>query len=211
MIGGGVSVAYVLAGGKSSRFRSDKARAVLAGTPLIVRVADVLRQVCGEVIAVADASGKYADLGLPTIADRRPGLGPLAGVEAALADRIERHGRGFAIFASCDLAGLRAEWLDEIVSFIDPARADSDHLAIAFREEFWQPFPGAYHSDLLPVVSELLDVGRASFQRLLADPRARALGLPLPADWPAVPQVNTREDLERFQGEPPRHQEHQGY
>lgn len=187
--------AYVLAGGKSSRFGSDKARAVLGGSPLIVRVAEELRTVCSEVIAIADVAGKYADLGLPTIGDRRPGLGPLAGVETALSDRLEWLGTGWVVLVSCDLVGLKRAWVEEIAA----CQSIKTHRAVAFRDEFWQPFPAAYHTDLLPVVSELLDAGRASFQRLLADPRSNALALPLPADWPAVPQVNTREDLEAFE------------
>lgn len=189
--------AYVLAGGKSSRFGSDKARAVLQGTPLIVRVSDVLRPVCHEVLAVADKPGKYADLGVETIADRRPGLGPLAGVEAALADRLDRYGPGWVVLASCDLAGLETEWVEEIL------RNLSETGAVAFRGDLWQPFPAAYHTDLLPLVTEALDAGRASFQRLLSDPQAKATALPMPSDWPAVPQVNTREDFDRFLSEPP--------
>ncbi|HEX6985862.1 MAG TPA: molybdenum cofactor guanylyltransferase [Planctomycetaceae bacterium] len=205
--------AYVLAGGKSSRFGSDKARALLDGTPLIVRVAETLRAACGEVTAVADVAAKYADLDLPTIADRRPGLGPLAGVEAALADRLDRLGPGWVLLASCDLVGLKREWVETIMARcphasrrVQPAgtslaaRSSEGDVpsAVAFREAFWQPFPAAYHTDLLPLVTELLDAGRASFQRLLSDPRSHAVPLPRPSDWPAVAQINTREDFEAF-------------
>jgi molybdopterin-guanine dinucleotide biosynthesis protein A len=195
--------AYVLAGGKSSRFGSDKARAVLDGVPLVARVVNVLRTACDEVLAVADVPGKYADLGVETIADRRPRLGPLAGVEAALADRLDRYGPGWVVLASCDLAGLKAEWVETVL------RDLPETGAVVFRGDLWQPFPAAYQTDLLPLVTEALDAGRASFQRLLSDPRAKATALPMPADWPAVPQVNTREDLDQLNSEPPRRQEHQ--
>lgn len=191
--------AYVLAGGKSSRFGSDKARALLDGAPLIARVADVLWTGGCEVICVADVPDKYADLDLLTIADRRPGSGPLAGIEAALADRLDRYGEGWIVLASCDLVGLKAEWVQAVVGHL-PAAKKEEKLAVAFRGEFWQPFPAAYHTDLLPPVSELLDGEKASFQRLLSDARANAVALPLPADWPPVPQVNTPEDLERARG-----------
>ncbi len=189
---------YVLAGGKSSRFGSDKARAVLDGMPLIIRVADRMAANRGMVIAVADVPNKYVDLGLPTIADCRPGLGPVAGVEAALADRLERDGPGWVVVAPCDMAGLRREWVEAVVGHLPTCGGAK---TVAYRSEFWQPFPGGYHTELLPIVSELLDGGRASFQRLLSDPRANALALPLPVDWPAVVQVNTRADLEVFEGD----------
>lgn len=187
---------YVLAGGKSSRFGSDKARAELDDIALIVRVADVLRAEGREVVAVSDLPGKYANLGLETLADRRPGLGPLAGIEAALEDRLSRYGEGWIVVASCDLAGLKATWVDEIVGRLGEIEPDTG--AVAFRQDFWQPFPGAYHTRLLPLVSERLDVGEGSFQQLLSDSRAGAFALPLPPDWPAIVQVNTPEELERF-------------
>ena len=193
--------AYVLAGGKSSRFGSDKARADLGGMPLILRVASVLRSGSREVIAVADVAGKYVDVGLETIADRRPGLGPLAGIEAALADRLERYGAGWVVVASCDMAGLKAEWVTTVVEHLAAAGGAN---AVAFRRDFWQPFPGGYHTGSLPVVSELLDRGGASFQRLLSDERTNAAAVALPADWPAVVQINTREEFERFCGSPRR-------
>lgn len=69
---------YILAGGRSSRFGSDKARAALHGRPMIVRIAELLRPVAESMIVVAEQSDKYADLGLLTIADAIPGQGPLA-------------------------------------------------------------------------------------------------------------------------------------
>ncbi|MGC1274039.1 MAG: molybdenum cofactor guanylyltransferase [Planctomycetaceae bacterium] len=214
------SPAYILAGGKSSRFGSDKALAPLGGSPLVVRVAEMLRGVSEEVTIVADVAGKYADLGLTTITDRRMNCGPLAGVETALCDRVERFGPGWIVLASCDLAGLKREWVETIARQTAPFSRDrqgarsgtrslrsrlngdaSEHAkpnAIAFRETYWQPFPAAYHTDLLPIVEELLDAGRASFQQLLSEPKTNAVALPLPSDWPAVVQANTPEELDRF-------------
>lgn len=190
------SPAYILAGGKSSRFGSDKARAVLGGSPLVVRIAEILRGVCGDVTVVADVAEKYVDLGLTTIADRRRNCGPLAGVEAALNDRIERFGSGWIMLASCDLAGLKRDWVarlnDELVSEPVPPGA------VAFRDSFWQPFPAAFHTGLIPVLEELLESGRASFQKLLSDSRTSTRALSLPADWPSIVQVNTQEELDRI-------------
>lgn len=183
--------AYIVAGGKSSRFGSDKARATIAGTPLIVRVAEPLRGVCGEVVCVAEVADKYADLGLTTIADRRRGQGPLGGLESALSDRLDRHGPGWTILASCDLALLMPAWVEELL-----AHRNDRHRAVAFRNGFWEPFPGAYHTALLPIVAELLDAGQASFQRLLSDERSVVFPLARPSDWPETPQVNTPDELD---------------
>ena len=60
--------AYILAGGRSVRFGSDKARALVEGEPLIRRVADGLAQVTGSITAVAQQADAYADLGVKHVA-----------------------------------------------------------------------------------------------------------------------------------------------
>jgi molybdopterin-guanine dinucleotide biosynthesis protein A len=191
---------YVLAGGKSSRFGSDKARAIFHGVPLIVGVAATLRDSCHDIFAVADTTDKYADLGLPTVKDLQPGEGPLAGLEAALSHHLIRHGDGWIVLASCDMAGLKTVWTEEILKRIPAAEAQAA-LAIAFRGEFWQPFPAAFHTKLLPLVSQRLITGQASFQQLLSEAEAPTVSVPMPQDWPAMPQVNTPADLAEFNRE----------
>jgi len=176
---------YILAGGRSSRFGSDKARALLDGEPLLCRVARSLGD--RPVTVVATSPGAYEDLGLRTIADPRPGLGPLGGLEAALRDR----GAGWILLAACDLLGLDPRWLADL------ERARGEAPAVAFRGGHWEPMPALYHTDLLEAVQA----------RLALEPRARALhalleaegaaSLRVPGGWRSVRSINTREDLGR--------------
>ena len=70
----------VLAGGLSTRFGSDKALAELDGHTLIARAVDALSGWC-EYVVVAGRELAPA----PTLPDwPRPGMGPLAGIAAAL-------------------------------------------------------------------------------------------------------------------------------
>lgn len=70
----------VLAGGQSSRFGSDKALAKLDGQTLIARAVDQLAGWCDHVVVVGRAIAPA-----PTVPDwPRPGMGPLAGIAAAL-------------------------------------------------------------------------------------------------------------------------------
>ncbi len=181
---------YILAGGRSSRFGSDKARARLGGEPLITRLARQIEPVAASITVVAGAADNYADLGLRTIADRRPGLGPLAGIEAALHDA--RDISEWVVIFSCDLTAIRPAWIEL--------------LAAARRSESWvatfaqpggrrHPFPGLYHARLLPRVAACLDQSRLAVQALIDG--VEHADVALPADWPRVAQVNTPEDLKR--------------
>ena len=188
--------AYILAGGQSRRFGSDKARAELRGEPLITRLSRQLEEFASEIIIVADRPDKYQNLGLTTIADRLPGQGPLGGLETALAHTLDQHGPGWILLASCDLVEIQANWIQELT----PDTNDK-HRARAFRNDIWHPFPGLYHTDVMTIVQEYLASPKASCQRLLSDPRTKTIPLPLPANWPVVPQVNTPEELERLKRE----------
>lgn len=70
----------VLAGGKASRFGSDKALAELDGHTLIALAVDALSGWCDHVVVVGRALAPA-----PTLPDwPRPDMGPLAGIAAAL-------------------------------------------------------------------------------------------------------------------------------
>ncbi len=70
----------VLAGGQSSRFGSDKALAQFDGTTLIARAVEVLSGWCEHVVVVGRETAPA-----PTLPDwPHPGMGPLAGIAAAL-------------------------------------------------------------------------------------------------------------------------------
>jgi len=74
---------YVLAGGRSSRMGADKSLLQLAGKPLIAHAVAKLGRLCAAVHILGGnpALAAYA----PLVEDLHPGIGPLGGIEAALA------------------------------------------------------------------------------------------------------------------------------
>ena len=178
---------YILAGGRSTRFGSDKARVEVDGIPLLKRVADVVAGVTDEVTVVASVADQYADLGLTTIPDRHADGGPLAGLEAAL-DHASARGGGWIFLTSCDVVGLRGEWVQRL----------SEHCAapaefVAFRGQFWEPLLACYHVSLQPRVCEHLARGDLALWKLLE--ASQGVALPLPPDWPDQVQANTPAEL----------------
>src|SRR5262245_59272234 len=89
---------FVLTGGSSSRMGRDKALLTWGGTTFVEHLCDQIRQVAEEVSLVG-APERYTHLNLPCIADLRPSLGPLSGIESALSStRAE-----WNLVISCDL------------------------------------------------------------------------------------------------------------
>jgi len=106
---------YVLAGGASSRFGSDKSQAVIGGRPMLGRMQDLLRSVSGQVRVVA-GSGRIDSDGVSVVADRWPGQGPLCGIITALLYSGRKHETpAWNLIIGCDMPFLTRDWLAYLV------------------------------------------------------------------------------------------------
>lgn len=177
---------YVIAGGASRRFGTDKARAVHDGRTLLEGAAGVLRDVGVPVTVVCAPGRTYEDLGLRCIEDLRPGDGPLSALHAALTDRAD----GWVALVACDLVGARPEWLRVL------AERAGDAPAVAFRAVgIWQPVFALYSTELLPEVERRLDRGLLAARRLLDDV---ALAVDPPPGFSRMRSVDTPQALDEI-------------
>jgi len=174
--------AAITAGGRSSRFGTDKALALLRGQPLLQHVAGSLQD-CPTRLLIAPA-GKYVLSGWEVVPDTHPGEGPLAGLEAALAHTTT----GWLAFTGVDLPGLTPDFWDTLARARMPGA-----LAVLplDREGRPQPLAGLYRRELLARVTDLLEGGERRL-KLAAPPESSVLvgGLS-----PALRNVNTPDDL----------------
>ena len=109
----------ILAGGQSRRFGSDKAEALLDGRPLIAHVYEALRRQCRAVILCGRRGSA------PFLEDRpRPGLGPLGGLCAALAQGAAT-GFDAVLSVPCDVPDLPADLLLRLSHARQPAFVSS--------------------------------------------------------------------------------------
>lgn len=183
---------YILAGGRSSRFGSDKARARVDGQPLIVRIARSVRSIAPKVTVVAARAGAYDDLGLPTIGDLHPGCGPLAGLQTALKDCDAP----WLLMLSCDLLDVQPAWIDRLLRM----RTDTA-AAVAYRHQYWEPLIALYHQRINPEVERRLASRQLRMQALLE--AVPSIAVELPSGWPTLPQANTPADLDPMRRQRP--------
>ncbi len=102
---------YVMAGGASRRFGSDKAIVKFDGRTLLLRMCTLVEAAADAVRVVAPA-GRYSDQGVSLVQDRWPDQGPLGGIITALRATAES-GAGYEwnLILSCDMPFLKSEWL----------------------------------------------------------------------------------------------------
>ncbi|MBW1810666.1 MAG: molybdenum cofactor guanylyltransferase [Deltaproteobacteria bacterium] len=177
---------YILAGGKSSRIGSDKARFMFKGKPLLTYAAQSIQPVAASITVVADIADKYLDLGYQTIADLQPGLGPLGGIYTALCHHATDD---YFLCISCDRIGIQPEWLDQLIR----AR-EKNAKAIVFRGEKWHPFPALYHASLKAQVQAALAENQLAPWKIFE--RIDVCALNLPSNWDVAVDINNRQALD---------------
>jgi len=218
---------YILAGGKSSRFGSDKGRQLVDGLSLIERCYRVFSsqkpsQEPSQVFLVTGSEETYSDLQIPTIFDSIPNLGPVSGVATALAHR-ESHGdcikgkagSDWCLIVTCDLLEWHQVWVDRLLEGMSTAMdiavsvdlpQKSPKAACFYKQDstncdshrlFWDPFPGLYHRSALPESFRIRDSLRPSMQDLLNSPSMNSAAISQ-KDLPTIRTANTKEEFDQW-------------
>ena len=181
----------VLAGGRSSRFKTDKALHLWRGRTLLEHALDSLEG-CGERFVVG---GDYAVKGIKVYPDLEPHLGSLHGVARALGlARCDR-----VAVTACDMPNLSPAYWDWLANLtpcdvLMPRSADGD----------LEPLAAVYSRACLPLIQRHLERGELKMTGWWTVPLEITV-----IDWPAVQSrfggdlflnANTPADLEPIVG-----------
>jgi molybdopterin-guanine dinucleotide biosynthesis protein A len=145
----------VLAGGRSSRFGTDKARFVYRGKPLLAHVLNSLAAAAERFIV---ANSPYPEFGVPIVADLIPGAGSMSGLHSALVHA--KH--DWVALAACDLPHLTPAYWELLLGAIHLAPlviAEGPHRDL-------EPLAALYHRSLLPLIEARLARGDHALFRL---------------------------------------------
>ncbi len=178
---------FVLVGGRSSRMGRNKALMPYGESMLVERVAGEVAAAAGPVTLVGPPD-EYQRLGLPVVADRRPGSGPLGGVETALFHTTAE----WNLVVACDMPNVQAELMGAMLDRAEEGGADClIPLSGAGRLE---PLCAVWHKRCLKPVAAALDTGVRKMTDALAGLRVKTWR-PESHEW-AV-NLNTPEDLRK--------------
>jgi molybdopterin-guanine dinucleotide biosynthesis protein len=194
----------ILAGGQSVRYGAPKALAEVGGRRIIDRVVDTLGRVCDDLVLLANDPTLFADLGLPTRPDARPGLGALGGIQTALAWAGDA-GRPGIVAVACDMPFLSAPLLTRLRDLAFEAPAGFDLVVPESRgRRGVEPLCAAYGTGCLAAIEAELDRGESHVIGFYDDVRVRRLPLAevesLCDPGRAFLNVNTPEERDRAEG-----------
>jgi len=177
----------VLAGGASTRMQRDKAAIEYHGQSQLHWTFHLLSHVCAATFVSVrpDQREEPTRAGLPQIVDRQPGIGPVAGISAAL----QAHPKAAWLVVACDLPFLNEQTLRYLVE-----HRDTRKIATAFKSNhdrlpeplcaIWEP---AAREPLLAFVA----AGKQCPRKFLINADTLLLDLP---DARALDNVNTADE-----------------
>ena len=183
----------VLAGGASTRMRTDKAALQYHGQPQLRWAFELVSKFCAAsfVSVRPDQRDDAARAGHPQIVDRQPGIGPIAGISAALLE----HPKAAWLVVACDLPFLTERTLEHLI-----AHRDASKVATAYRsahDGLPEPLCAIWEPSAREPVLAYIASGKQCPRKLLINSDAKLLDLP---ERQALDNVNTVEEFEAATG-----------
>lgn len=158
----------------------DKALLPFRGTTLLRYLANELAAVA-QPITIVGPPDRYASLGLPVIADRRLGFGPLAGIESALVSSDT----DWIFVLACDMPALSGDVLQRLSG---EAAAEFDAVIPVTPDGRAHPLCALYRQTSLPAVAAALDRGDCKVLNAVEQLRVRRVAVD------RLPNANTPEE-----------------
>jgi len=168
---------------------------IASGRPVVERLIDQFASAgLADVIIVANDPAPYERFARPIVPDLRAGLGPLAGIEAALtwARACETPFDAVA-FLPCDVPGITAR---EISALLEAFRKGTALISVAETGNgFLQALCCVVHNDVLPDISARIDRHERGVQRAWRGMEAAAVHFD---DDAPFDNINTPGDLDQW-------------
>lgn len=156
----------LLAGGKSSRFGSNKALATFLGRPLISHASALLSSLFQETLLITNTPEAYNFLNWPMTGDIFPGAGPLAGIHAAL-NKVASP-KIFVI--GCDMPLVQ----ESLVRLLCQESEGWDAV-VPDLDKGLEPLCAVYSQTCLPLIEKNLQEGNRKLYRLFEQIRTKRI------------------------------------
>jgi len=183
----------VLAGGKSTRYGTNKAFAEIQGIRLVERTIRVMGSVFERLLIVTNTPDEFAYLDLPMVEDLIKGFGPLGGIYTGLEAIDDEAG----FFVACDMPFLRENFLRHMVSL------RGDHDAVVPRVRWMvEPLHALYAKKCLPAIRESIHSREYQILKFFQKIKVRYVEEEeirrIDPDLKSFFNINRPEDLERI-------------
>ncbi len=151
------SSGIILAGGKSSRMKFNKAFARITSQTAIEIIINKFQAFFSETIIISNDPEEYLHLGLPVFTDVYPRQGPVSGIHSAL-----YHASNETIFLlGCDMPFIEMQ----VVEYMLQKLGEYDSVVPCIDSQL-QPTSAVYHRKCLPLFTSCLENQRLKLIRI---------------------------------------------
>jgi len=183
-------VGVLLAGGKSSRFGTNKALTIHANKKLIEYPAVILSELFRNRLLITNTPEDYTFLGWQITGDIYPDAGPLAGIHAAL----KSADFPYIFVAGCDMPFLNKKLITFLCTLID-----GYDVVIPRTTNGLEPLHGVYRRDIITVIERNLARGKRKISKVFSELKVREVNelelLTVVSDLSSFRNINTPEDM----------------
>jgi len=155
---------FILLGGKSSRYGSNKAFVEIEGVRLVDRVARVMKSIFHRIVLLTNTPEEYAYLQTPMVEDLIKGFGPMGGIYTGLMTLSDEVG----FFVACDMPFLSESLIRHMVD----VRDDFD-VVVPRMDWMLEPLHALYSKKCLPVIRETIRQDQHQILKCFAELRVR--------------------------------------
>jgi molybdenum cofactor guanylyltransferase len=185
----------ILAGGKNSRMKTNKAFLEIDGSRLIDKTINIYREIFSEIFIVTNDPVSYIEFtDAAIVTDIYKGKGPLGGIYTGLFYSKNN----YAFISACDMPFLNKKFIIYLTE-----QADKFDIVVPQLSEGFQPLHAIYSQNCLSHIKKMLLADKlkiSSFYkdvRLLSVPEEKIK--PFNQDGRLFINVNTPEDMEKEQ------------
>ena len=156
----------IMAGGRSSRMKFNKAFAQVGGKPVIQMIIEKFKPLFQEIIIISNEPQLFTSFGLPIYQDIYPYLGPVGGIHSALVNASNDQ----MFILGCDMPFMNMQLIEYMLSKI----SDYDSVVPEI-DSYLQPLAAVYNRTCLPVFTECLEHDKLKLTLIFSELNALVL------------------------------------
>lgn len=156
----------ILAGGRSSRMKFNKAFAEIGGRQVINIIVDKFAGLFDEIIIISNEPQLYEQIGPHIYPDVYPRMGPVSGIHSGLYHA--RYDKAFVL--GCDVPFINMELVEYMINKL----GDYDSVVPEI-DSYLQPLSAVYSRKCLPVLTDCLESNRVKLIRIFEELNALVL------------------------------------
>jgi len=181
--------AIILAGGKSSRFGTDKALFPIQGIPLIQHVISTVESITKDIIIITNTPGNFGFVEYPCYKDIFPNVGPLGGIYTGLMHTTRQSN----LVLPCDMPFISPMCLKYLIE-----NADGNDVTVPFLDKKLEPLCAIYSKKCLPLIEK--QIHEKNYQIFQFYDKVNTKKISINAELPFYDRrifsnINTRHDL----------------